>query len=199
MVSKEDAERLMSIKGQVRGAVFETDAEYVRNKHGREALMKVETVMQDLGCELRYDQLSSMEWMPLGLRSISLLAMKELFEWSDEEVKAVGDAAPKHSFTVKLFMKFFISPRMAFSHAPEYWTRHYDTGRLEAVAIDEEKRNAVVRLHEFTCHSVYCKYLEGYFGRLFKFMFPNSLVTIRETSCICNGDTCHEFIVDWKD
>jgi hypothetical protein len=199
MVSREEAKRLLAINGQVRGAVFETDAEYIKNRYGSDALNKVEAAIRELGSEMHYERLSSMEWMPLGLRVLSLLVMKDLLGWSDEEIKAMGDAAPKHSFIVKLFMKFFISPHMAFSHAPEYWTKHYDTGRLEAAVLDEEKRHAVIRLHDFTLHPVYCKYLEGYFGRLFKFMFPSSMVEIRETGCICKGDTCHEFLVDWKD
>ncbi|MDH4210762.1 MAG: hypothetical protein OEV79_04875 [candidate division WOR-3 bacterium] len=198
MVPKDEIEQLMAIKGQVRGAVFETDAEYIRNKQGRDGLEKVEAGLRVLEYELNYGDVSSMEWMALSLRALSFLVMKDVFNWSDEEIVAMGDAAPKHSFIVKLFMKFFISPHVAFSHAPEYWTKHYDTGRLEAVSLDEETRHAVVRLYDFTLHPVYCRYLEGYFGRLFKFMFPNSKVKVRETDCTCNGDSCHEFLVDWE-
>ncbi len=198
MLSREDAEQLLSVQGQVRGAAFETDAEYIRNRCGISGLKKVEAAVRDLGKELDYERVSSMEWMSLGLRALSLLVMKDVFGWSDGEIKAMGDAAPKHSFIVKLFMKFFVSPQVAFSHAPDYWTKHYDIGRLEAVSLDEEKRHAVIHLYEFTVHPVYCKYLEGYFGRLFKFMFPKSNVMIEETSCVCNGDSCHEFLVDWE-
>ncbi len=195
----DEIEQLMAIKGQVRGAVFETDAEYIRNKHGSDGLEKVEAGLRALGYELNYAGVSSMEWMALSLRALSFLVMKDVFHWSDEDIVAMGDAAPKHSFIVKLFMKFFISPHVAFSHAPEYWIKHYDLGRLEAVSLDEETRNAVVHLYDFTLHPVYCRYLEGYFGRLFKFMFPNAKVNVRETDCICNGDECHEFLVDWED
>ena len=199
MVPRNVLEQLMSTKGRVRGAVFETDAEYIRGKYGSEGLDKVEEELRSLGYELSYDDVSAMEWMALNLRALSFLIMKEVFSWSDEEIVAMGDAAPKHSFIVKLFMKFFISPQVAFSHAPEYWVKHYDIGRLEAASLDEEKRHAVVRLFDFDLHPVYCRYLEGYFGRLFKFMFPNSHIRVKETSCMCSDGSCHEFLVDWED
>jgi len=198
MVNREEAAQLMMLKGRVRGAVFETDAEYIKNKYGDVGLEKITDAMRDLGCEVRYDELSAMEWRPLGLRALSLLAMKEVFKWTDDDIKAMGDAAPKYSFIVKFLMKFFISPKVAFSHAPEYWTKHYDIGRLEAVELSEEKRCAVVHLYAFDVHAIYCRYLEGFFGRLFKFMFPRSKVEIKETVCMCKGDLLHEFLVNWE-
>jgi len=199
LVPRNMVEQLMAVKGQVRGAVFETDAEYVRHKYGNEGLDKVEEELRTLGYELSYKDVSSMEWMALNLRVLSFLIMKEVFSWSDDEIVAMGDAAPKHSFIVKLFMKFFISPQVAFSHAPEYWVKHYDIGRLEAVSLDEKKRHAVVRLFDFNLHPVYCRYLEGYFGRLFKFMFPNSHIRVEEANCMCSEGSCHEFLVDWEE
>jgi hypothetical protein len=199
MVPKDEIEKLMTTEGQVRGAVFETDAAYITKKHGREALEKIEAGLRALGYEVRYEDISSMEWMALNLRALSFLVMKDVFKWTDEEFMAMGDAAPKHSFIVKLFMKFFISPHVAFSHAPEYWVKHYDIGRLETVSLDEEDRHAVLSLHDFSLHPLYCRYLEGYFGRLFKFMFPNAKIRVKEADCMCRGDSHHEFLVDWED
>ena len=195
MITKPKADELMQIPGQVRGAVFETDAEYIRNRYGPEGLDKVMAALDSAGYPIRYGDVKSMEWLPLGLRALSLLIIKDIFNWNDGEIKEMGDAAPKYSFIVKLLMKFFVSPRVAFNHAPEYWVKHYDTGRLVAVELDEEKGHAVIHLHDFRVHPVYCKYLEGYFQRLFKFMYPKSRIEIRETKCMCREDTHHEFVV----
>jgi hypothetical protein len=195
MIKRTDVETLIGIEGKVRGAVFETDAEFVRNRYGDEGLRKVAIALQQLGHPIAYESINSMEWMPLGLRALSLIVIKDVFEWSDEEVKEMGDAAPKYSFIVKLLMKFFVSPRVAFSHAPEYWEKHYNTGRLEPVQLDEETGDAVIHLHDFNVHPLYCKYLEGYFQRLFKFMYPNSRIEIKETACMCDHSTHHEFVV----
>ena len=179
MIDKKDAEKLMNIDGRVRGAVFETDAEFVTNRLGKDALKKISFALEELGYPLVYEDINSMEWLPLGLRAVSLLVIKDVFKWSDEDIKDMGDAAPKYSFIVKLLMKFFVSPRVAFNHAPEYWDKHYDIGRLEPVELDEATGNATIHLYDFNVHPLYCKYLEGYFQRLFKFMYPNRHITIR--------------------
>jgi hypothetical protein len=196
MITKVKADELMQIQGQVRGAVFETDAEYIRNRYGLEGLDKVMAALEAVGYPIQYGDVKSMEWLPLGLRALSLLIIKDVFNWNDEEIKDMGDAAPKYSFIVKLLMKFFVSPSVAFDHAPEYWVKHYDTGRLIAVDLDDEKGHAIIHLHDFKVHPLYCKYLEGYFQRLFKFMYPKSRIEITETQCMCRDDAHHEFVVD---
>ncbi len=196
MITKTKADGLMQIRGRVRGAVFETDAEYIKHRYGPAAIDRIMAALETIGYPLRYKDVKSMEWLPLGLRALSLLVIKDVFKWNGEEIKKMGDAAPKYSFIVKLLMKFFVSPRVAFNHAPEYWVKHYDTGRLVAVELNEETGDAVIHLHDFNVHPVYCKYLEGYFQRLFKFMYPTSLIEIHETKCMCQGDPYHEFIVE---
>jgi hypothetical protein len=192
---KTEIDELMKINGRVRGAVFETDAAFIRNRFGDEGLEKVEATLEEIGHPVAYDDVNSMEWLPLGLRALSLLVIKDVFDWNDTEIKEMGDAAPKYSFIVKLLMKFFISPRVAFSHAPEYWVKHYDIGRLEPVELDETTGNAVIHLYDFKVHPLYCRYLEGYFQRLFKFMYPKTRIEIKETKCMCNHSTFHEFRV----
>jgi len=195
VLKKIEADKLMEMNGQVRGAVFETDAEYIKNRFGDEVIKRVESALDKLGYPISYENVKSMQWLPLGLRALSLIVIKDVFNWNDEDVKDMGDAAPKYSFIVKLLMKFFVSPRVAFSHAPEYWVKHYDTGRLEAVELDEATGNAVIHLYDFKVHPLYCRYLEGYFQRLFKFMYPNSRVEIKESRCMCKHDSFHEFLV----
>jgi len=186
----------MNIKGKVRGAVFETDAEFVTSRLGKEGLERISRVLAELGYPLAYENINSMEWLPLGLRALSLLVIKDVFNWSDEDIKNMGDAAPKYSFIVKLLMKFFVSPRVAFSHAPEYWIKHYNIGRLVPVHLEEATGNAIIHLHDFNVHPLYCKYLEGYFQRLFKFMYPNKHIEIKETACMCDHSPHHEFVVN---
>lgn len=195
MIKRAQADRLLKINGQVRGAVFETDAAYVRKRFGNEGIEKVEEALTEFGCPVSYENIKSMEWLPLGQRAVSLIVIKDIFKWKDDDIKDMGDAAPKYSFIVKLLMKFFVSPRVAFNHAPEYWVKHYDIGRLEAVDLDEPTGNAIIHLYDFNVHPLYCRYLEGYFQRLFKFMYPSSRIKIREGKCMCKHDTFHEFLV----
>jgi hypothetical protein len=195
MIGKAEADKLMEIDGRVRGAVFETDAEYVKHRFGNDGIERVQSALNELGYPVVYENVKSMEWLPLGLRALSLIVIKDVFKWSDEQIKEMGDAAPKYSFIVKLLMKFFVSPRVAFKHAPEYWVKHYTIGRLEPVELDETTGSGVIHLYDFNVHPLYCKYLEGYFQRLFKFMYPHSRIEIKETKCMCNHSSYHEFQV----
>lgn len=198
-MKKTEIQELLNITGRVRGAVFETDAAYIRNRYGDDGLGRLKAALAEIGQPIEYESVNSMEWLPLGLRALSLLVIKDVFNWNDEKIKEMGDAAPKYSFIVKLLMKFFVSPNIAFRHAPEYWVKHYDTGKLDAVELDEKNGRAIIHLHDFRVHPVYCRYLEGYFQRLFKFMYPNSRIEIKETKCMCNHGAHHEFIVTWEE
>lgn len=199
MISKAVADRYANIEGNVRGAVFETDAVFIRSRHGDEGLSRLRAELVRLGQPIDYDSLASMEWQPVGLRALSLIVMRDVFNWGDDDIREMGDAAPKYSFIVRILMKFFVSPSAAFERVPEYWARHYDIGRLEAVALHADEHYAVVRLHDFQIDRVYCRYLEGFFGRLFKFTFPRSEVTIKETVCMHEGGGFHEFTSRWED
>lgn len=198
MLTKEDAQKLVEIEGKVRGAVFQTDAEYIKNKHGQDGLKKVKDELKRLGYPIEYEKIKAMEWRPLGLRAISLLVIKDLFKWEDKDVKLMGNSAPKYSFIIKLLMKFFISIEEAFSHAPEYWEKHYDVGKLEIVELNEEEKYAILYIKDFKIHQVYCKYLEGYFQRIFEFILPDEKVIVKENKCMFKGDDYHEFKGDWS-
>lgn len=198
MLTKEEVQKLFQIEGKVRGAVFQTDAEYIKNKHGEDGLNKVKYELKKLGYPIEYEKIKAMEWQPLGLRAISLLVFKNLFKWKDKDIKLMGNTAPKYSFIIKLLMKFFISVEEAFKNAPEYWEKHYDVGKLEIVELNEDEKYAILHIKDFKVHPVYCKYLEGYLQRIFKFILPNEKVIVKENKCMFKGDDYHEFRGDWS-
>lgn len=199
MLDPRTANELMETPGQVRGAVFLTDSEYIRRHHSDEALEKIVQTMETAGHPIRYGDMKSMVWYPLGLRALTFHAIREVLSWSDDEFRTMGNNAPKYSFIVKLLMKWFTSPRTAFNHAPEYWRRHYDVGCLEIDDLNEHDRYAVFRIKDFKITPLYCIYLEGYFKRLFQFTFPGKRIMIKETHCMSRGDPCHAFRAEWRD
>lgn len=199
MVDMKSVNELMSIAGNVRGVVFITDGEYIRRHHSDAVLEKIVHTMQKVGHPVVYNDIKSMMWYPLGLRVLTFHVIREVLSWSDDEFRTMGNNAPKYSFIVKLLMKWFTSPRTAFNHAPEYWRRHYDIGSLEIDELNEQECYAVYRIIDFKGTPLYCTYLEGYFKRLFQFIFPGKHVTMRETKCMNRGDPYHEFRVDWHD
>jgi hypothetical protein len=196
-LSMDEISKCETLLGKVRGAVFQTDGEYIKRKYNSDQLAHLEHVLKEVGHPMEYDSIRAMDWYPLKQRVISFLCMQEYFHWDDNEFRNMGSEAPKFSFIAKLLMKFFVSPQIAFNHAPEYWTDHYDTGVLKAETFNAHERFAVVTLKDFTTHTLYCRYLEGYFRRLFMIMFPEHEVTLKETHCPFKGDKYHIFRAEW--
>lgn len=198
MFTKEVCENIAQIKGSVRGAVFQTDAEYIRRCFGQEKLDQLQKILQNFGYPIDYRNIRAMEWHPLSRRVLAFKVMKDLFDWHDEDFKKMGNTAPKYSFIVRLMMKFFISAKIAITHAPQYWSRHYDVGSLTVVEFNEEKKHAVIRINDFKITPIYCRYLEGYFKRLFSFTLPKEIIKITETQCMHHGGSCHEYSIYWS-
>lgn len=199
MLKKEELDKLMEIKGEVRGAVFQTDASYVLEKEGEKGLEKLEERVKEFNYPINYRNPQGTDWYPVGLRVISLLLIKDAFNWSDKEIKEMGNTAPKFSFIIKILTKFFISIRKIVEKSPDTWDKHYrDFGKLEGVKVDEKNREAILRLSNFQVHPLFCLYLEGFFARVASLGLPNKKVECKETKCVFNGFPYNEFKITWE-
>ncbi|MBM3258059.1 MAG: hypothetical protein FJZ05_02520, partial [Candidatus Nealsonbacteria bacterium] len=77
--TKEAAQRLSKISGEVRGVAFKTDMEFVLKEKGKGGLKKVEDELKRIGFPIKYEEIKVMDFYPIGLRVISLMAIKEVF------------------------------------------------------------------------------------------------------------------------
>jgi len=196
---KKEADILMEIPGKARGVVFQTDAEYVRAKKGEEGLEKVKEELEKIGCPIDYENIKATGWYSLGLRVISLLAIKKTFDWGDKEMEDMGHAAPKYSFIVKMLLKYFLTVDMTYKESPKYWEKHYTVGKIEAPGYSLEEKYFLIRLKDFKIHPVLCMYLGGYFIMLSKYLLKSTKNNkVQETKCMFSGDPYHEFLVTWK-
>ena len=82
--SREEISEIVSTKGELRGVVLCTDAEYVRQHEGEEALRRVEEETREMGYPLDYSKVKAMGWYPIGLRGVSLFAIGKTLNWDDE-------------------------------------------------------------------------------------------------------------------
>lgn len=194
-LTKKLAQKLIKMEGEVRGVTFKTDTEFVLREKGPGGLKEVERKLKELGTPIDYGKLDTMNFYPIGLRVLSLLAIRETFKFSDKDIERMGAAAPKVSLVIKLFTKFFFSLAKTLEQAPRMWEKHYTTGRLTAET-HEEERYAIVRLWDLSAHPIFCRYLRGYFATVVQ-MVVNSPVTTEETKCVFNGDEHHEYLLKW--
>jgi len=198
-LTKEIAKKLMEIKGETRGVVFKTDTEYVLKEKGEEGLKKVEEELEKLGYPIKFKEIETMAFYPIGLRAISLLVIKEVFNFDDEKIKEMGLFATKTSLVIKIFLKYFFSVQRVFSkESPKMWKKHWSVGELIPVELNEEKKYSILIVKDFNLHPVYCCYLRGYFCGIMQMLIKSPQITSEETKCFFRGDEYHEYILKWK-
>ncbi|MBN2058015.1 MAG: hypothetical protein JW782_04410 [Candidatus Saganbacteria bacterium] len=195
MLTETEIKRFLAMPGMTKGVVFQTDAEYIRKKFGEAGLAQLEARVKELGVPIDYRKAKAMEWLPLGLRVISLLAIKELFSLSNEDIKAMGNTAPKLSFLIKLLLKSFISIRATFAKAPEMWQRHYSIGRVFS-DYHETDRCVAVTITGIELPPIMVGYLEGYFQRIAQYSLGPNVRCDRDPS-LEKGEVKHGFRVSW--
>ena len=198
-LAKKEIETLLATPGKVRGAVFQTDAEYVRSKKGEEGVLAVEEELKKLGCPLDYRKIKAISWHPIGLRVISLLVIKNTLGLEDKDIEEMGNLAPKYSLIVKLLMKYFLTIEMTYKESPKYWEKHYTIGRLEAPGYSLKEKYFIVRIRDFKVHPILCVYFRGYFKRISQFLLKDAKnFKTRESKCMFKGDSYHEILITWK-
>ena len=197
MVNTEEIKKLIKIPGKVRGQVFITDLGYVREKKGEEGVRLLKKKIREWGVLIDYEKAKPLEWYSVGLRAISLLALKEVFGWGDKEIFDLGNCAPKFSFIVKMLMKYLLSPKKTFQESPRYWKKHYNIGKLEAHEFNDKEKYFVLHLKDFKIHPILCTYLSGYYLRIAQYGIKSEKITIEETKCMHKDDPYHEFIIRW--
>ncbi|MBZ9572358.1 hypothetical protein KJA15_03445 [Patescibacteria group bacterium] len=199
ILTEEIAKKLMEIKGETRGVVFEIDREYILKEEGEEGLKKLEDELERLGYPIKYKEMKAMGFHPIGLRAISLLAIKKVFNFDDEKIKELGTFGSKVSFILKLFIRYFLSAqRVFFEEAPKIWKKHYAIGELVPVELSEEKKYAILRLENFNLHPIFCCFLGGYFCGVVQMLVRSSQITFEETKCTFRGDEYHEYLLKWE-
>jgi len=198
-LNKELVSKLMAMPGEARGVVFKTDSDYVLQKMGEAGLKKLEEELVVLGCPIDYKKVVVLSFYPIGLRVISLLAIKKVFSFNDDQIKEIGLFASKTSLMLKLFINFFISPRKVFfEEAPKIWHKHYPDGELCPVEFNEEKKYAIVQIKNYQLYPIFCLYLGSYFCGFFHLLIKSPTITFEETKCVSRGDEYHEFIIKWQ-
>ena len=194
-MKKEELENLIKIKGKVRGVVFQTDVKYVLSRWGKEGLKRLEKKMEEWKIDLPFKGAEAMEWYPIGKRVVSLLLIKETFGLENKDIREMGSLAPKFSIVVKLLFKLFTPLKRFAKEIPRYWKEHYTVGELEVEKVSEKAREMLLNLKGIKLDPLFCLYLEGYFERVIKFIYPQTKV--KEIKCQFKGDEFCQYLFQW--
>jgi hypothetical protein len=198
-LNKELANQLMAMPGETRGAVFKTDSDYILKEKGEAGLKKLKEELTILGYPIDYKKIETLSFYPIGLRIISLLAIKKVFSFDDVKIKELGAFASKTSLITKLFINYFLSiEKVFFDEAPKIWRKHYSVGDLVPFEFNEEKKYGIIQIKNYQFHPIFCLYLGGYFCGFFQMLVKSPAITFEETKCSFRGDEYHEYTIKWK-
>lgn len=196
IISKEEFKELIQIEGQVRGDGMKNKAKYILEKKGRQGLKDLEKAISDAGYPMNYQSLEKMELYPVGLEAATLIAIKRIFDFQDDDFRELGKIESKFTLIIRLFMKYFISLDRATSEAPRMWRKYYTVGDLEIPELNKEEQYLKLRLKDFSPTPLLCRTHEGYFSGIFKLVVRKP-VSCREVKCVHRGDDYHEFLIEW--
>lgn len=194
---KKEIDRLMKLKGKSTGEILRTHAAYIKHKKGEAGIKAVEEKISELGYPFTFKDVVPLAWYPEGLGVSIILVAKNIFNWSDKDIFDMGNAAPKYSFIVKLFIHHFVSLDRFLEEAQKYWQKHFNFGKLDVVSFDKKEGYVRIRIKGYKFNPIICKFHAGYFLRIAQFILKSENIEVEETKCIYKGDPYHEYLITW--
>ena len=196
IISKEELNELKKIEGKARGVSIKDYGDYLLLKKGAEGLKALEEATIKLGYPIDYRKLKRMDYYPLWFEGLTLLLIKRLFDFNDEEIQKMGRSQAKVSILIRIYMKYFSSLRKTAAMVPKIWRSFYEVGEIKIIDLDEEKKSVIIRIENFKLIPLFCIYISGYFSEILQ-LIVGVKTTCEETRCVHRGDPCHEFLLKW--
>lgn len=198
--NKEIADQVIRFKGETRGIPIKQDGEYISATKGKDRLKKVEEELEKVGYPIKYSEIRAMDFYQAGYRALSLLAIKKVFNFKDEDIKKVCAFQPKTPLVVKLYMKYFYSIPKIIKKVQDMWDVYWTTGKMTFVEFNEKGKYAILRVEDFEMHSIWCRCVEGYFASISSIVLGKKEVSCTETVCPNREEKrgeYHEFLIKW--
>jgi len=196
IISKEEVNELMKLKGQIRGAAIKEIIKYILKEEGKDGLGKLEDAMEKIGYSIKDRNIKAMKFYPLGLEASTLVAVKRLFNYDDKKFQDLGRFAGKFSIIIRLFMGYLASIEKIAKEAPKMWRKYFSIGDFNMAEINEEEKYVILRIENYYLHPIHCQILIGYLSSILQIVVK-SPVTGEETKCTFQGDEYHEYLLKW--
>jgi len=155
--------------------------------------------MKEWGADFHFTKIVPMAWYPIGWGALFVLASQQVFGWTEQDIREMGENGPKVSAVVKFTFKLFPNIERLAQQIPGFWRKNYTVGTMEVVSLDKEKKKIVLRLHDCVFHPSLCHYVEGFAETTLQFSRPkSSVVSVKETKCSFKDNVPYEeFVVSW--
>ncbi len=198
ILTREEAERLLAVSGNVKGAIILASLEYAIMKQGRPVVRAIEQRLKELGYPVNLQSIKPMEKYPEALSVMIILLIREILNLSDEDIIEMGRAGLKLPYFAKMISKYFISIESVLNQASKYWQRYFDFGKMEVSQYDKEKKYTILRVVGYNFHPVLCLYHRGYFIQAAVMATGRKKIESKEIKCVHRGDPYHEYFLSWR-
>lgn len=199
ILQKKEIDKMMLIKGNVKGAILKGHFDYIKDVKGEEGVRLIEKRLKDLGYLLDHNKIDDTKWYQESLACLVVLVCAEVFNWTQKEVREMAYQSPKYSFIVKLLMQHFVKIEKSFKMAPIYWRKHFDFSQMEVVGFNEKEKYGIIRLKNFhKYHPLICEYHRAYFKKIAEIMLGQVKVQVGHPKCLFRGDDYEEFKIIWQ-
>jgi hypothetical protein len=195
-ISKEEADRLMHLKGEIRGIALKDDFKYIFQREGQKGLDKLENTLKSLGYPIKYNEIKAMTFYPIGLDNLLLTILNRIFNYTDKDFQEMGKFHSKSTLLMKIFMNYFISIDRLVKESPKMWKTYYSEGELEVIEFNKKERYIILKIKNFANTKFQCQSQIGYFTNAVHMITKNK-VSCEETKCVHKGDKYHEFLLKW--
>jgi len=198
-LTKEEADRIMKIKGNVRGSILKGHFLYIEELKGKEGIELLKNKLKEIGYPVNPEDLNFSKWYPEALSCLIILAAVDVFNWEEKDVFEMAYQSAKYSIVVKLLMRYFLNIEKVFREVSSFWRKHFDFGEMKVIEFNLEKKFGIIRLYGYgKYHPLICVYHQGYFTKIAELALGKKTVKVEHPICLFNGYNYEEFKIIWE-
>ncbi|MBD3207935.1 MAG: hypothetical protein GF370_00590 [Candidatus Nealsonbacteria bacterium] len=197
IITKQESKEIAQIKGKIRGVGIKNIADFVLKEEGEDGLALLQSAITQVGFPVEYKSMRDIGFYPLRLLHVTLIAIKKLFDWPDEQFQEMGIFQVKTSMIIRLFSKYLLSLEKAAQEVQTMWDTYFTVGSLEIIELDKEKKQGKLRLEDFPLHPLHAQFLCGYFPTILQ-MIVKSEVNCRQVPALEDQEGVFYFVLEWQ-
>ncbi len=201
IISNEELEKIMNLKGEIRGLALKNYREYILRENKKEGLDKLEEALLSLGCPIKYENLKAMVFYPLWWSVVTFVLLRRLFHYDEQKFQEMGKFCFKFPNIITVWAKYLISIEKAAESSVKMYKMYFTVGEFTVPEYSKEKKYAILRLENYPVYPIdsprdYCYFLAGYYSSIVR-VITGKEATGKEIKCVHRGDKYHEFLIKW--
>lgn len=197
-LKKEEVDKMMNLKGNVRGNILMGHFAYIEEKKGKEGIEKVKKRLAELGYSINENEIITTKWYPEALSCLIILVFAEIYNLDERGVFEMAYNSAKYSLVIRLFMQYFLNIEKVFRTVSSIWRKHFDFGEMKVIEFDNKKKFGLIRLYGFhKYHPLICTYHRGYFTKIAELALGSKNLKVEHPKCFFDNYNYEEFKIIW--